>query len=331
MKKSVKSALIVSVSLILSGLLILFAVLWSLSFDFSKLDYTAYNNVEYKVTVYDVDYDFTDVYIDETSLDIGFDVTEQEKAYVRVMAQENISHQVYVENEKLVIKRADDNTIKNSVWGINIATQTPSLTVYLPKKNYENLTINSTSGDIFIYENKNFSFKNCEISANSGDIDVLGCVTDSLIVNNTSGKIDVGFGSLKNVTLSTNSGDVYLQKLKDSHDINIKTTSGDTNISLVTCDNLYVESNSGEQECLNTQVANLSEMHSTSGDITLEDFDSGELDLWSISGSIYGELLSAKSFITDSISGDIMVPKDGTGGVCLVRTDSGDITIAIIE
>ncbi len=330
MKKTVKIALIVSATLILSGLLILFAVLWSLSFDFSKLDYTAYNNVEYKVMVYDVDYDFNDIYIDETSLDIKFDLTSEEKPYVRVMAQENIRHQVYVENEKLIIKRADNTSI-NSVWGINIAKQTPCLTVYLPKKNFENLTINSTSGDIFIYENKNFSFKNCEISANSSDVDVLGCITDSLTVNNTSGKIDVGFGLIKNVSLSSNSGDVYLQKLKDSHNIDIKTTSGDTNISLVQCDNLSVESNSGEQECLNTEVANLSEMHSTSGDITLEAFDSGESNLWSTSGSIYGEFLTSKNFITDSASGTIKAPIGGTGGNCLVRTNSGDITLKLSE
>ncbi len=331
MKKSVKNALIVSVTLILSGFLILFAVLWSLSFDFSKLDYTAYNNVEYKVNVYDVDYDFSDVYIDETSLDISFELTNEEKAYVRVMAQENISHQVYVENEKLVIKRADDNTMKNSMWGINISTQTPSLTVYLPQKNFENLTIISTSGDIFIYENKNFSFKNCEITATSSDVDVLGCVTDSLAVNNTSGKIDVGFCPIKNVALSTNSGDVYLQKISDSEDISVKTTSGDTYISLVTCENLSVESNSGELECLNTQVAHLTEMHSTSGDITLEAFDSGELNLWSISGSIYGEFISNKNFITDSASGTINAPIGGTGGNCLVRTNSGDITLKLSE
>ncbi len=330
MKKSVKTALIVSATLILSGFLMLFAVLWSLSFDFSKLDYTAYNNVEYKVSVYDVDYDFTDVYIDETSLDINFELTNEEKSYVRVMAQENIIHQVYVENEKLIIKRADNTSI-NSVWGINIATQTPSLTVYLPKKNFENLTIKTTSGDIFIYENKHFSFKNCEISANSGDVDVLGCVTDSLTVNNTSGKIDVGFCSIKNVTLSTNSGDVYLQKLSDSEDISVKTTSGDTYISLVTCDNLCAESNSGEQECLNTEVSGITEMHTTSGDITLEAFDSGELNLWSISGSIYGEFISNKNFITDSASGTINAPIGGTGGNCLVRTNSGDITLKLSE
>ncbi len=331
MKKSVKTALIVSATLILSGILILFAVLWSLSFDFSKLDYTAYNNAEYKVTVYDVDYDFTDIYIDETSLDISFELTNEEKAYVRVMAQENISHQVYVENEKLIIKRADDNTVINSLWGINIATQTPSLTVYLPNKVFENLTIKSTSGDIFIYENKNFSFKNCEITANSSDVDILGCVTDSLTVNNTSGKIDVGFSPIKNVTLSTNSGDVYLQELSASKDISVKTTSGDTYIYLVTCENLSVESNSGEQECLNTEVSDITEMHTTSGDITLEAFDSGELDLWSTSGSIYGEFLTSKNFITDSASGTINAPIGGTGGNCLVRTNSGDITLKLSE
>lgn len=330
MKKSVKTALIVSVTLILSGLVILFAVLWSLSFDLSKLDYTAYNNVEYKVSVYDVDYDFTDVYIDETSLDINFELTSEEKAYVRVMAQDNLKHQVYVENEKLIIKRADNTSI-NSVWGINIATQAPCITVYLPKKNFGTLTIKTTSGDIFIYENKNFSFENCEISANSGDIDVLGCVTDSLAVSNTSGKIDVGFGSIKNVTLSTNSGDVYLQKLSDSEDISVKTTSGDTCISLVTCDNLYVESNSGDQDSINTEVTNLTEMHSTSGDITLEAFDSGELNLWSVSGSIYGEFLTSKNFITDSASGDIIEPIGSTGSNCLVRTGSGDITLKLSE
>lgn len=328
MKKSVKIALIVSVTMIFSGLLMLFAVLWSLSFDFSKLDYTAYNNVEYKVTVYDIDYDFNDVYIDEKSLDIYFDSTSEEKAYVRVLAQENIKHQVFVENEKLIVKRTDDS-LKNSVWGINIGTQTPRLTVYLPKKNFENLTINSTSGDIYIYDNKNFSFKNCEISANSSDVDVLGFVTDSLTVNTTSGKIGVGFGLTKNVTLSSNSGDVYLQKLKDSHDINIKTTSGDIYVSLVQCDNLSVESNSGEQKCLNTEVANLSEMHSTSGDITLEAFDSGESNLWSTSGTIYGEFLTSKNFITFSESGTINAPIDGTGGNCLVRTYSGDITLKL--
>lgn len=327
MKKTVKTALVVSLIFISTGLLILISALWSVSFDFSKLDYTAYNTVNYKHTVYDVDYDFTDVYINDSNLDIYFATTNEEKAYVKVVAEEGIKHQVYVENDKLVVKRTPkSNNIK--IFSINFETVTTSITLYLPPKEYNELTIECASSSVFIYEDE-FSFNNCNITSSSGEIEVFGCINNSLNISTTSGNIEVGYYSPKSVTLSTNSGWVHLQKLTETDDITINTTSGDIDIALATCDNLTTKSNSGIHEFSDVLVTDKTKVESTSGDIKLNAFDSGELELSTTSGDVYGELLSKKTFITDTASGDINISHDAYGekGECHINTTSGDITI----
>lgn len=329
MKKTTKTALIVSAILIVSGIVILISALLSVSFDFSKLDYTSYNTEEYKCNVYDVDYDFSDVYINDNSLDIYFTTTTESKAYVQIIAQEGIRHQVYVENGKLIVKRTSDS-YKNTIFSINLNNTNPAITVYLPEKEYNELTIESSSGDVCIYEDK-FSFKNSNITSSSGEINVFGCVTNSLKIGSSSGDIEVGYYSPKSVNVSTNSGRVYLQKLTKTEDISINTTSGDIGIALTTCDRLTAKSNSGAQEFSDVIITDKAKIESTSGDICLEIFDSGELELSSLSGDIYGELLSKKKFVTDTASGDVDIAHDahGENGECNINTASGDITIRL--
>jgi hypothetical protein len=41
-------------------------------------------------------------------------------------------------------------------------------------------------------------------------------------------------------------------------------------------------------------------------------------------------LYSEKIFFTETDTGDIRVPKSTSGGVCEIKTDTGDITFTII-
>ncbi|MBQ2971772.1 MAG: DUF4097 family beta strand repeat protein [Ruminococcus sp.] len=324
MKKSVKISLIISGALIISGLLILFGALWTVSFDISKLDYTSYNTVNYKATVYDVDYDFTDIYIEEPSLDITFEETEDNSAYVRTYAYEDVQHQVYVENNKLYIKRAkNDNVVR--IFGINIPSEPQRLTVCLPQKTYNNVTINCASSEVTIFEMKNIAFENLEANSTSGDVGVFGCITDTVKVDTTSGTVTVLVCPVKFIDLSTTSGNIDIKKVSGSESIKAKTTSGNLYMWLTDCNSLSVESVSGEIDLIDVTVSSLLNAQSTSGDINLENSDANELYIKTTSGDVEGHLLSKKTFVVDTTSGSVEVPQTYSNSKCEVHTVSGDV------
>ncbi len=324
MKKAVKTSLIISGALIVAGLLILFGALWTVSFDLSKLDYTSYNTVNYKATVYDVDYDFTDIYIEEPNLDINFEITDDNTAYVRTYAYEGVQHQVYVENDKLIIKRTKDAS-KIRLFGIYIPSEPQELTICIPEKEYSNLTINSASSIVDVFGAKNLTIKNAVINTLSGDVGIYGCVTESLKVDTVSGSVTLLDYSPRFIELSSTSGNIVIKKVTGSDSIKVNTTSGDVYMWLNDCDTMSVETVSGEQNFSSVVVSSLFKAQSTSGDISLEECDANELYIKTTSGDVEGRLLSDKIFVVDTTSGSIRVPSKYTGGKCEIYTVSGDV------
>ena len=59
--------------------------------------------------------------------------------------------------------------------------------------------------------------------------------------------------------------------------------------------------------------------------------DAGELTVLTGTGDVTGSLLSAKVFITHSDTGMVDVPETTTGGKCKITTDTGDISMDVLN
>ena len=61
----------------------------------------------------------------------------------------------------------------------------------------------------------------------------------------------------------------------------------------------------------------------------LERCDAAEIMINTDTGDVEGSLLSDKIFAAKSGTGDVEVPETGTGGRCIITTDTGDISITV--
>ena len=67
----------------------------------------------------------------------------------------------------------------------------------------------------------------------------------------------------------------------------------------------------------------------TTGDVELEACDGGELFLKATTGDVEGTLLTPKTFEANATTGKVDVPNPSTGGLCKIKTTTGDIQIRI--
>ena len=65
------------------------------------------------------------------------------------------------------------------------------------------------------------------------------------------------------------------------------------------------------------------------GDVKLDACDANSIDIETDTGDVMGYLLTPKIFDTDTGTGDIRVEQSTSGGLCKIRTSTGDIEITI--
>jgi DUF4097 and DUF4098 domain-containing protein YvlB len=127
----------------------------------------------------------------------------------------------------------------------------------------------------------------------------------------------------------TDTGDIRVKGAKVTSRVEFSTDTGDMELYSVRCESLCTESDTGEQGLEDVIVNGTAQLKSSSGDIDLLSFDAEEIFIKASTGDVFGILLSEKKFDVDSSTGDIRVPQDGDGGLCEIRTSTGDIEMKI--
>ena len=180
--------------------------------------------------------------------------------------------------------------------------------VHLPEKDYKSLNVGSGTGSITVPTG--FTFGDAKIETDTGSIDFQADVRDNLKIESDTGRISCAGVKAKNVEISSDTGSLNVSSLKASEDIKLKTDTGRISLSNVIAeDNLEIKSDTGS--------------------VSLDRCDAGELEIKTDTGSISGTLLTEKTFNVKSGTGKINVPSTTFGGPCIVRTDTGSITISI--
>lgn len=298
MKKSKKIIIIISLSLIAIGLVTSFIGLVSMNFDITKI-----NDVTYSDETYSVNEDFSNVYISSIGGEIK--LLRSDDALCKVLVNENskISCSVRTEDDTLHIDLRDNRKWYEhiSFFGFN-----NDIAVYFPQEAYDALHIETASSDIEV--SQELSFASAEISTMSGEVDVKASISDNISINTTSGDISVENSFATEVTL--------------------KSVSGEINGEKINCKSISAKTTSGEIELKNVVAEYQMNGKSVSGSIFLDNCDADYLKLSTTSGDVRGQLLTSKTFVTDTTSGDVNVPRSIGNGTCEIKTTSGDIYFA---
>lgn len=133
--------------------------------------------------------------------------------------------------------------------------------------------------------------------------------------------------------LSLSSGDIQLETVTVAGETSVQLSSGELGLSNVVSKDLFLEVTSGDIQLEGVLVANQTTLKATSGDIGLSQFKAGqETEISVTSGNIKGDLVGkiTEYTIQSSVtSGDNNLPQELDGGYKQLRVEatSGDINI----
>ena len=339
MKKSVWISLIVAGACILAGLACIAVGHAMGGHYFMKA------NIESKD--YAVTEDFQHIRVDTVSADVTFVLSEGGTCRVVTKDDGRMDYTVGVIDATLTVSAEVKEPWYKRPFSLFGGAEDASVTIYLPAKAYQSLTAKTTSGDIET-ESRMIISGDVSLTVTTGDIEWQGG-SESLSAKATTGDI-----SLENVTVTegitaeTTTGDISLTrvtgsslkvhvgtgdiKLADSAmtgQITAETTTGDISLTHITCDSLDAQTTTGCIELTDTVATGQVSAKTGSGDICLTRADAATLSLKTTSGSVTGSLRTPKVFYTDTTSGSVDVPRSTEGGLCEVKTTSGDIRLTI--
>lgn len=159
------------------------------------------------------------------------------------------------------------------------------------------------------------SLDNLTLDSSSGDVDI-----QKLVIKE---KLD----------LSLSSGDIQLETVTVAGETSVQLSSGAIELTNVVSKDLYLKATSGDMQLDGVIVANQTTLEATSGDIGLSQFKAGQKTEMSVtSGNIKGDLVGkiTEYTIQSSVtSGDNNLPQELDGGYKQLRVEatSGDINL----
>ena len=252
---------------------------------------------------YEFSKEITDILISTTACDVKILPSSDGKTTVICREADKLQHDVTLQNGLLKIAK------KKTKGAVSFTNMTLEIELRLPEKDYNGLTVETTSGGITVAES--FSCSDAELAATSGGISFSGKVTGKFYSDTSSGGQYLDGISCRSVKVTSTSGGIVAVDLGGGY-VGIKSTSGNMELTSVVCEEMEAES--------------------TSGDIRFRDCDADSVTLTATSGDITGSLITGKRFSAKSGSGSISVPENSPGtGSCTVKTGSGDITISVNE
>lgn len=323
MRKSVKVILIVASSLVGIGVLCL---CMSIALGGFNLIFKPSGSLNYSVMT--ATFDEVEVLeIDDMSNDVRIIASENDEVKVTYSMSENFGYYLKQIDNTLIIEY-DDFREWYEFIGI-FSLRDYDLTVELPEKALDKLTVKTVSGDI---EAKEIMAKETALSSTSGSIKAGGNVGE-LSVSSVSGDISLNTNTVaENAVLSTTGGDINLKGVS-AKDTKISTTSGDIDAKALSLASAEVDTMSGEVEFNNVTCTYDMKIETTSGDMELEAVDADNYDLSSTSGEIDAKILTAKIYNVRTTSGSIDVPQTVMldGGIFTAETTSGDIEVELVN
>ena len=182
------------------------------------------------------------------------------------------------------------------------------LTVYLPKQAYRTLTVSVKTGNVTIAQA--LTFDSVSVANVTGSTDCAADVKGSLSISAVTGNITLQNLSAGSAKLSTTTGNVKTNSVRLRGGVDITTTTGNVKLT-------------------DTVAEGGMTVSTTTGNVRFDGCDAAQIDVEATTGNVEGTLLTEKLFRAESVTGKVRVPQSTSGGLCTIRTRTGNIRIAI--
>ncbi len=322
MNKKMKG-LLIGVILVVVGLALLGVAMASAGFDFSRL-----STRKYVENTYEVGEGFQHIQIGCDTEEIRFVLSEDGKCRVVCREDEKEPHAVKAAGDTLTIQSANDRKWHFLDFGIFFSGN-PAVTVYLPEKAYQTLTLESGTGDVSVPAD--FTFQSATLQLSTGGVEWKASVEGSLSVQTSTGHIHLSDLTAESVQLKASTGGIRVEDVTCKGDMEISVSTGSVMLDQVSCRNLSSTGSTGSLTLSNTVASDSFTLKRSTGSIKFAGSDAETIYATASTGSITGTLRSEKVFIAQSNTGSVDVPKTITGGRCELSTSTGRIKIEIEE
>lgn len=320
MKKGNNILLVAALTLMLIGLA-LFVV------DRSKdhRDPLSFDITPCVLTSVDVEDSFREISVSATIESISFLPSADGGCRVEFLEPEKVEPSARVVNGTLTIGTTQPGNILEIV--VSSLIDTPTITVYLPADDYDNLKLESDTGSVTLPED--FSFGSIELVSDTGSINCSASARQHIRVKSDTGAIRLSGLSAGELDLSTDTGAVELDSVICAGPITIREDTGKTMLRNVNCGSLDFHGCTGLFEMKDLLSTGLIAIEQDTGPVLFERCDASELRIKTSTGKVVGSLLTEKVFNAKSDTGKVEVPNMTSGGSCTITTDTGKIQVTV--
>lgn len=191
--------------------------------------------------------DFKNINVDLITYDVSLRPSQDGKTKIEYTETQKEKCNVVVSDSVLKITYKDDRKWFEKFFSFG----GKSLTIYLPEKEYENLNIDITTGDLKL--NSKATFKNATICSTTGDVEGSLKVLNDFNIKVTTGDIELSNINCENFSIVGTSSDIELIKVIASETFKIKVTTGDVEFS--SCDSKNIEINGTTGDVVGTLLS----------------------------------------------------------------------------
>lgn len=229
-------------------------------------------------------------------------ITEDTGTNIKCIENNKMKFDINVMDKKLIIKQHDKRNFLERFFDFYDL----EIELYLEYEVYNSLIINNDTGDIFISEH--LSFNDITIISSTGDLKLKANEINNLDIKSSTGDIEINDTIIKN-------------------NVSIESSTGEIVLKNVNCDKLDIKTSTGYTKLINVLVSKDFTMIGSTSDLYLYRFDANNIYITLSTGDINGIILTNKIFMVTSSTGEILVPDTTTGGICKIKTSTGDVTI----
>ena len=269
--------------------------------------------------------DFDSIIIDATTADLKILPSTDGQCRIDLVERENLYFMPSVENGILTINEIDDRK-----WYeyIGIGWSNMSITLYLPKEQYDSLTVELTTGKAQI--DSGLEFGKVDVKATTGNVKCEAKVTESLAIKCTTGLIYASGATVDTIRLKASTGSIELCN-SSCKTLEVEATTGSIKLSKVSgTGDFDIEATTGKINLSDVVTEGDLTIEADTGDVIFKRCDAANLSITTDTGDVEGSLLSSKVFFYETDTGDVDLPRTDEGGKCNIETDTGDITVTIV-
>lgn len=287
-------------------------------------------NDDFVTKEYKFEEDVDDIKIDVSTADVEIKKATENEVKVVCVEKEKVYHVTTVSDKVLKIEQKDDRRWYQK-YLFNWNWKSMKVTVYLPETAYNDIKVDSDTGDITF--DKDFTFVNMNLSSDTGTIKVNNKMSGDVEINVHTGAVNLNEVEANNIKVKSSTGDVAIKNGKVTEGIELNSSTGDLELTGVEAKSLKAKASTGHVYLTDMVASEKVEIKTSTGAVRFDRSDSKDIKVETSTGSIKGTLLTSKIFNAKSDTGHVRLPdtKDWNqeGGVFEAKSDTGSIEISI--